>query len=80
MSEPFSAADRDPGQERFDTIKNFFKTQHLPIYATSLRIRVFVCDDVSACVRASVQTVPGWMDGWMDGWIVRLCIVPRGPS
>ncbi len=43
-SMPFSAVDRDPGQERFPTARDFFKTCHGAQYPASLRIRVVICD------------------------------------
>jgi len=44
VSEPFSAADRDPGQERFGTLRDYFKGCHGMQYPASLRVRVVICD------------------------------------
>lgn len=46
VAEPFSAADRDPGPERFETLKECMKGAHNPLYPISIRVRVFICDDV----------------------------------
>lgn len=47
VAEPFSAADRDAPAERFGTLKECFKAAHNPLYPISIRVRVFICDDVS---------------------------------
>lgn len=44
VSEPFSAADRDPGLERFGSVRDFFKGCHGGQYPTNLRVRVVICD------------------------------------
>ena len=44
VSEPFSAADRDPGPERFGSVRDYFKGCHGGQYPTSLRVRVVICD------------------------------------
>lgn len=47
VSEPFTAADRDPGRHRFATVRDFFKASHSLQYPADLRTRVVLRDDAT---------------------------------